>query len=481
MYKKLRIDLIFLLLILVISNIFVTYLGVFSIQVASILAMSAVLLLLLQFRKSNSNDWIFAICLFGPILLSVVLTTTGFYLFGIWQVAIILLATTGLTKFITSVKKDKLIQLSILLFFSFILCGVYSTMMGRSRFDAASYQLISDFKPFAAIVMGFALGWDPKIERILWMAIRFLWIPLLLILIFEWVLPGQYVLIFGSKFIAISDDPSRIFPSRASSLFEHPAMFANSSAAFCIITSARAIMHEKDRIRNWCLSVIYFIFIITAVQRQEMAACFISILFIYLLYKPEGTFKRFSYIIFISVIAAFLFWLVFAQTFNKEGASWGFGTIGQLEHPRAQIYAGALILADENIPFGSGLGTFGGAGAEKFDTSIYESLGFRNYWWYGHEDFLMDTYWPNSIAETGFLGALSLFFSYFLFLIYTCKVFIKSKCTSKYYWAISAGLFLYILIISFTSPAFQDLRLFLLPGLMIGVASKYSELNPNEI
>jgi hypothetical protein len=71
-----------------------------------------------------------------------------------------------------------------------------------------------------------------------------------------------------------------------------------------------------------------------------------------------------------------------------------------------------LEVAREYFPLGAGLGTYGGAGAQKFDLSLFLDLGFGRYWWFLQGKFLLDTYWPNIAAETGFLGAISLFVFY---------------------------------------------------------------------
>ncbi|MBK8018943.1 MAG: hypothetical protein IPK20_21060 [Betaproteobacteria bacterium] len=141
-----------------------------------------------------------------------------------------------------------------------------------------------------------------------------------------------------------------------------------------------------------------------------------------------------------------------------------------MEHPRAQIITGAWGIAQHYAPLGSGLGTFGGAGAAKFDQSLYEDLGFGRYWWFGKRDYLLDTYWPSALAESGFIGAALLFLAYLAMVMYATHRFRQSMDKARTYWAIAAAGMLYMLLTSATSPAFQDPRLFLLPALMIGLA-----------
>ncbi|MBV5336467.1 MAG: hypothetical protein J0653_00170, partial [Deltaproteobacteria bacterium] len=94
----------------------------------------------------------------------------------------------------------------------------------------------------------------------------------------------------------------------------------------------------------------------------------------------------------------------------------------------------------------------------------------------GKKNYLMDTYWPNSLAETGVYGALSLMLSYLLLLLYAIKRSIKeADPVARAYWLSTMAMMAYMIMLSFSSPAFQDLRLFILPAMMFGIASTISK------
>ena len=131
---------------------------------------------------------------------------------------------------------------------------------------------------------------------------------------------------------------------------------------------------------------------------------------------------------------------------------------------------GAWRVASDYFPIGAGLGTYGGAGAAKFDDTLYRDLGFGRYYWFGKESYLTDTYWPNSIAETGFIGAVLLLAYFGLILVYATRRSIEAEGSRKIYWIAAAGALAYMLMLSLTSPSFQDPRLFLLPALLFGIA-----------
>jgi hypothetical protein len=135
------------------------------------------------------------------------------------------------------------------------------------------------------------------------------------------------------------------------------------------------------------------------------------------------------------------------------------------------LYAGALQIADTYFPLGSGLGTFGGAGAANYDLSMFYKLGFGNYWWFRKEDFLLDTYWPNSLAEAGYIGALLLLLHYLLLLVHAVRRALVSQSPHvKSAWLSAAGTVAWVLTVSPTSPGFQEMRLIFFPALMFGIA-----------
>lgn len=462
-------------IVFVILGASIAYIGPLAgfIEISITLATCFILILIL--RKSNIRYWVFITALLLPLPITFFKKYTNISFFGAWQVIICFFSLLFINDFLKVARQQRFIQLFLLAFFLFITFGIFSTFTGRSQFYATAYQFISDLKPLLAVSLGFALRWDSRMERLLFIVIRWLWLPAILLVFFEWAMPNLYFNIFSAGYGKISADPTGLLPSRASGFFDHPAMLASTSAAFCLLAVSRALILNQQRKIYWFLASMYFLLIVFAVQRQELASCMAVIFLIYLLAEPKHFKTRVLQVLALSVLSVVAFWSVFSKTFIDEAAAWGFGTISQIEHPRAQIFSGAWQIALEYFPFGSGLGTFGGAGAEKFDTSLYEHLGFKNYWWYGKEDFLMDTYWPNSIAETGIFGAISLLMSYIFLFVFALNQCLKVGSDVQHYWAATTAMMGYTLLLSFSSPSFQDLRLFLLPALMFGISSKVTQ------
>ncbi|MBV5336466.1 MAG: hypothetical protein J0653_00165, partial [Deltaproteobacteria bacterium] len=227
---------------------------------------------------------------------------------------------------------------------------------------AALYQIFSDIKPVLSLALGYAFAWNSRVEKALWFLVRWFWLPCILMVAFEWLLPNIYYKLFAAGTVAgISEDPVGLLPSRAVGVFEHSSFLAAVT---------------KELPSCWFAVIMNFSLIICAVQRQEMVAFVIAGAMIFALANPHKMFSRLSIGVVVTVLAIVAFVTVFQRNLEKEAAQWGYGTVGALQQPRAQIFAGAILTAKTYYPLGAGLGTYGGAGAEKFDTSLYDRLGF---------------------------------------------------------------------------------------------------------
>ena len=477
-------------LVLLLFGASVALMGPFAAYVAMGFGMVMVFIVLFQFSKSTVGDLIFVIAIILPLLLAFFLKLTHISPFFLWQVALLTPAVFGIGEFWRNARQERLLQWFLVAFLVFLAWGVVSTFVsGWSQWVAGTYQLGSNFKPLLAVILGYALRWDSRMERLFWFVIRWFWLPSLVLVVFEWVVPSLYYKVFASGpanldfFLgtpSLSNDLSKIFPSRASGPFEHPTIFAGTAATFAILAASRALYFNANSRRSWFLATMYFLLLVFSQERQELAGCVLSIFLLYLLERPDRMMTRLLLVSVLCAISVATFGLFFLESITKELQMAGLGTTTPIDHPRAQLFSGAWALAQKYFPWGSGWGTYGGAGSKLFDLSLYEYLGFRRYWWYGHEDFLMDTYWPNSIGETGFIGAIALFVSYFLLFVYAIKRCLKEATSARLYWATASAMMAYMILLSPTSPAFQDPRLFILPALMFGIATRVSQESHHE-
>ena len=96
------------------------------------------------------------------------------------------------------------------------------------------------------------------------------------------------------------------------------------------------------------------------------------------------------------------------------------------------------------MPIGAGFATYGSSVAANQYSNLYYLYGFSNRWGMGKNDtgFLVDSYYPQIIAQTGFLGsALYGIFMYKLFFKIIMRMQNNSAKTATIYlfaiWAVS--------------------------------------------
>jgi hypothetical protein len=422
--------------------------------------------LLLIKTRSDYSGTIFVISFILFFILPFIQKITGLPLIGLWQLLLIF-SVFGIPRFFKYVPHAHWLLFALTSFFLFLSLGVFSTFTNKYHAWAAAYQLIADLKPLLLLISGFAITWSTLPEKWFWKIIEWFWLPTLLLIIFEWTAPGAYFSIFKGT---TSADPTHIFPSRAVGSFLGATFLAAIAAMFALLSFSRSQNNTATKKFDRFRVATYLAIILFAVQRQELIGSILALILIYILDKPKQVFNRSIVALLIIIITAPIFWILFAHNILQEAALWGIGNIRPIEHPRAELYQGAYFLATQHFPFGSGLGSYGGAGADKFNQTLYFQLGFSRYWWFGKENYLMDTYWPNSIAETGFFGSLSLLATYIFVLLHAVKKSISTQSPARIYWLFCSGGMFYLITLSLTSPAFQDPVLSFLPLLAFGIA-----------
>lgn len=459
-----------LLVLPVFLGITITMLGTFA-AVFWILILLPILLF--HLLRGSAKDYsgrvfIFAFLLF--FILPFISKLSGIVIVGTWQL-LFALSIFGLVSFYAYLKNTKIMTFSLLLFFAFLFIAIVSTVLGRSTLMAALYQFISDLKPMLLVIMGFAIAWNDETEKIFWKIIEWFWLPALLLVAFEWISPSVYFKVFKGVAAVPSDG---LFPSRAVGPFLNSSILAATGVMFSFLLFTRMQTNNSTsaKIHDWFRLIMYVIVVITALQRFELVGLFIALVLIYLLAEPDKLAVRGAYSVVILFVALGLVWAVFGEEFKREIAQMGIGNFNTIETARVQIYQGATVLAEQYYPLGSGLGTYGGAGAQKFNQSLYYQLGFAKYWWFGKESYLMDTYWANSIAESGFFGASLLLLSYITLAIHSFVKGIKVTGKARTYWIFSSVGIIYLLMLSISSPSFQDPMLAFLPLLAIGIANE---------
>jgi predicted permease len=103
----------------------------------------------------------------------------------------------------------------------------------------------------------------------------------------------------------------------------------------------------------------------------------------------------------------------------------------------------------------------------KFNPIVYFKLGFDAFSWFGM-NVLLDSYWAQHIAEPGLIGFV--FFASFVLLAfaYVARRFVLDGARSHFFVALGCASFGATLLISVTSPAFEDPGLMWIPALLFG-------------
>lgn len=407
------------------------------------------------------------LCLGYVVVLPPFVKATTESLYGPPQILLCALGVMGLPAFLRYCWSSRLMTWSFVCLLLFAAMAAISTLMGRSHPIAAVNQAFNDVKVLLMITCGFAAAWTARSERIMDGLARYFWIYASAWVAFEWGATSIYYKIF-SHFLPTADQ-THLFPFRASGPFEFPPYLA-AAASFFLIYSFSRVVTTKDW-RSWILaSGGNALLLLFAVQRQALAGAILACFMVLLLSRPQALLRRGAAAILGLLFVAALLFSTYADYIIRDIESWGTTRSGEVTAPRAQIYQTSVDIAHQYFPLGAGLGTYGGAGASKYDDSLYYENGFNQLWWFRKQGFLMDTYWPNPLAETGVFGAAALLGFYGLMQLFLVVKAFTARPDTRVYWLMSAGGYLSVLQLTITHPAFTDPRLFLLTAVTFGLA-----------
>jgi hypothetical protein len=158
---------------------------------------------------------------------------------------------------------------------------------------------------------------------------------------------------------------------------------------------------------------------------------------------------------------------------HRVDAAWGAGEGLEPVSERTVLTRTGVLIAEHWAPLGSGLGTYGSAGAQKFDQSQFEEYGFGKLWWFNRGMFLIDVYWPSVAAEAGFLAAGLWMLALVLILLLVARQAWRDGGTKPIAW-LGTGAMVLMLGNSPTSAALTDPRLSFWMWLLVGAAAAHA-------
>lgn len=150
---------------------------------------------------------------------------------------------------------------------------------------------------------------------------------------------------------------------------------------------------------------------------------------------------------------------------------------GQASAARTVLSLGAVDVANLAIPFGAGFGRYASWVAALRYSPEYVARGFDHIWGLtplerGSSNFLLDTFWPAVIGETGWLGLLA-FIGLVLSIIrmfYKLSAKTESRALARCVGVTGFGWMLFILFDSVAGPSFYN-PLYMILYAIIGVGS----------
>lgn len=326
-------------------------------------------------------------------------------------------------------KQDKALRILIaLVFFQFAL-SILSSLLGRSHKVAAFWQFQYNLKWPLMFGLGMLIVWTNEVDRLFSRILALSWLFILPVILLEAIFPRWHSQIFGF-YVDGSMNPFLSSGIRYRGPFSHSGYLAIICAPLATGAFIQALI---NRSKKWGLvSLLYGGMVLASGQRQETAAlAFLIVIVVAIHWRRHGLQLFYG--------AILVFTLGFSYLINSEElplqsvlAEWGVSSNLSALSERAILTKNGLDVAINYYPFGSGLGTYGGAGAQKFDLSLFIDLGFRQYWWFRQGKFIVDTYWPNIIAESGIFGAILLLLAFILIWLTLLHRSIRVASTSLY-------------------------------------------------
>lgn len=447
--------------------------GLLKIAIVVVAPVLLLVLFLLLGRASSVVDMLFLS--FMAMLIFIPLVKKVFQFDLSWLLESLLIVAMPLVFWVIYKQRamTTTLRVALFLYFVFMVFGVLSSIFGRSSGFASIYQLLTNTKIIVLVALGFALTWSGSAEKTYWWIVRWFWFPTLLLVLWQWASPESYSALLQT--VSRQGHPIPLFPSRATGSFQHSSFLALYSTVF-FLSSLYVALFEK-KMGYLAVAALYLFLLIASGQRQELAAAIIVLFAVYTLVKFRANIILHGYTaIVLLVLVVFMGWYLMAENLQDEAYRWGFIGNSVINQPRPLIYLAGIDIASAYFPLGSGLGTFAGAGAEKFDISLHLQYGFGQFKWFYEQNILYDATLPNVLAESGWFGFLLFISSLLLLVAYAAWGLLNSlEKREKTYWSLAFSGLLFGIILLISSPSFQDPGLSLLLVCFLGIAANISK------
>ncbi len=358
----------------------------------------------------------------------------------------------------------------VAIFIAFLSWQVLVTLKGRSHLPGAAYQFLTNLKPFLLLLFGFGVAWSDRTQRGFWFFVRWAGVFLIPFVLFQWAAPSLFVQIFSKgAFIEHVSNPFVPALVRAQGPLGYSSVLATLAIQLLILCAFK-VFYYRERVYFWP-AAIYLFLVLASGQRQEAAVMVLVLLMAFAIVRWRfGIMRMMLSCICAGAVLVAMVSLVAGDAVREEANLWDSGTVTGPAGARAALYVGAVTIATKYQPFGSGLGTYGGAGAAKFDTRMYIEAGLGDYWWFKRGQYLMDSIWACYIAELGWAGAAMLALLFALPLAALIRKNQGLKSEDRGLIGLAFCLAAYAILVSPTAFVINDPGMGLLSFIFVGLA-----------
>lgn len=366
------------------------------------------------------------------------------------------------------------------LYLIFVAFSLVSTVYGYSKTWPAVYQFLYNLKFPIMLLLGFRIGWSQSTDERFFKVVQWLWVFFAVFVVWQLLSPETYYSFAGGGAEGgggrsqTANPYAQWLPSRMTGPFQHSGVLALFSSFFLVVLFIR-ILSLKGSVpfAHYLAVAAYFILLVLSGQRQEMAGLIIVLATIVFIY-------RFNFHVAallaggLVAVAGFIVLLMVLGKSHLETLllEWGLiPSVHAITAARTVFYKDSIMLAHQHFPLGTGLGTYAGAAAQHFDHTLYDALGYGRFWWYRLNEFLVDTYWPNFIAEVGWVGTFSFLLLVLSLICYALYMaWVSQDEFLKRLWTISFAGQAIALVVSATSPLYSDPNFVAIILLFFGIA-----------
>lgn len=186
-------------------------------------------------------------------------------------------------------------------------------------------------------------------------------------------------------------------------LLPNPAGLNTYFYTFMVIFSATMIKNGKIRPKTVTyLAMAVFSWVLTLRSRAfAFALCYVLLFWFLMVYRKKNKAFKFKwyYAVPLLIVALILGWPAFEEYFMLN-----------TRQARYVLLRGAIAIAGDYMPFGSGFATFGTAASRTYYSPIYGRYGMANVWGISVEDsyFITDQYWCGILGQFGVLGLITM-------------------------------------------------------------------------